>query len=76
MTRNVTLRLDEEVLRRARHLAVEEDQSLSQWVTNLVSSTVSGKTDFATARRRAMKHLDAGLHLGGKPIQRENIYDR
>ena len=36
MARNVTLRLDEAILRKARHQAVERDQSLSQWVREAV----------------------------------------
>ncbi len=33
MGENVTLRPDESIIRRARHAAVEQDQSLSEWVS-------------------------------------------
>ena len=44
MARNVTIRLDEAVLKRCRHLAVER--------------------------------LDKGFNLGGRPLSREEIYER
>jgi len=37
MAKNVTLRLDEAVLRKARHAAVEEDKSLSERVAGLIT---------------------------------------
>ena len=40
MTKNITLRMDEDVLRKAKHLAVEENKSLSAWIAELVESVV------------------------------------
>ena len=76
MTRNVTLRLDEAVLRKARHLAVEHDQSLSQWVEGLIERQVTHQEAFAAAKRRSLKRLSAGLPLGGKPLTREEAHAR
>jgi len=76
MTKNVTLRLDEMILRKARHLAVEHDQSFSQWVEGLIERQVTQREAFAAARRRSLKRLSSGLSLGDKPLTREEAHAR
>lgn len=76
MNKNVTLRLDEAILRKARHAAVETDQSLSEWVANLIVSAVSQQERHSKARKSALKRMEAGFHLGGKPLSRDEIYER
>ena len=76
MAKNITLSLDEVVLRKARHAAVEADQSLSQWVTNLITREVSSSDASASAKERALKRLKQGFHLGGKPVVRETLHER
>ena len=76
MTRNITLRLDEAVLQRAKHKAVEADCSLSEWVAKLIAEQVSGTSDYAAARKRALKWLDTGFDLGGKPLTRDEAHER
>lgn len=76
MTRNVTLRLDEAVLRKARHAAVEEDQSLSEWVTRQILDSLSRRERLSKARRRALQRLDNGFRLGGRPLNRDEVHER
>ncbi len=76
MMKNVTLKLDEAVLQRAKHKAVEEDCSLSEWVAKLISEQVSRSSDYAAARARAIKRLETGFHLGGKPLTRDEAHER
>ena len=76
MTKNVTLRLDEAILHKARHQAVEKKKSLSQWLSELIAKTVAGKGDYQRTRERALKRLQKEFHLGGKSFKREEIYDR
>lgn len=76
MAKNVTLRLDDAVLRKARHMAVEQDRSLSQWMADLITQTVTDSDRFAGARKRALRHLDSPLRLGGKPLTREQAHGR
>ncbi len=45
MTKNITLRMDEELLRRAKHVAVEEDKSLSAWIADLIQSIVKNGSE-------------------------------
>lgn len=76
MAKNLTLRIDEGVLRKARHAAVEEDLSLSQWVTGVIRRAVGQDTEYERARREAMRLMSRGFHLGGKPLSRDELHER
>jgi hypothetical protein len=76
MTRNITLRLDEAVLRKARHAAVEKDQSLSAWVAELVARATAEQDRKKDARANALHRLQKGFHLGGTPFSREDTHER
>ena len=74
MSRNVTIRLDEAVVRKCRHAAVETDKSLSQWIADELVKVVSAQDQQLEAKKRALKRLESGFSLGGKPLTREEIY--
>lgn len=76
MTRNVTLRIDETILRRARLSAVKKDQSLSQWLSSLILKNAEDEPGYAEARSRARGLANQGFHLGGTPLSREQIHER
>ncbi len=75
MTKNITLRLDAQLLHKARYKAVAYNKSLSQWVSDLIASEVSASDDHQRARARALASLKQGFHLGGKPLSRADIYE-
>ena len=74
-TKNVTLRLDELLLKQCRKLAVDEDKSLSAWLTDLIKEKLRTDSDYEKARKRAIELMEEGFNLGG-PLSREEIYDR
>jgi hypothetical protein len=76
MGKNVTLRLDESIIRKAKHAAVEQDQSLSEWVSGLISNAVSRKARSLSARQKALKRMEHGFHLSGNPLSREEVHER
>ena len=76
MTKNLTLRMDATLLKAARHRAVEADKSLSQWVTDLIAREVTRDDAYERAKQRALKRMQKGLPLGGKPIPREELHER
>ncbi len=76
MTKNLTLKVDEELLARARHLAVDERKSLSAWVAELIEEALKERARYEESRIGAMRVLDQGFHLGGKPLSRDSIYER
>jgi hypothetical protein len=75
-TANVTLRIDKHLLRKLRHRAVDENMSLSGWITALLERTLESEASFQLARKRALKRLDRGFSLGGKPLTREQAHAR
>jgi hypothetical protein len=74
--KNVTLRLDESIIRQAKHAAVEQDQSLSEWISNLITRAVSKKNRSLSTREKALKRMKRGFHLGGTPLSREQAHER
>jgi hypothetical protein len=74
MAKNVTLRIDEAVLQKARYEAVQQNRSLSQWLTELIVQAVSRDSKQAAARRQTLKALDRTFDLTGKPLSRDEIY--
>lgn len=76
MTRNVTLRMDEELLAELRHRAVDAQMSLSAWITATLDSLVPRSGEMAATRARALTRMERGFHLGGKPLTREELHVR
>lgn len=76
MTTNITLRLDEKTLRRIRHLAVDQQTSVSAWVGNLVTRTVAELDGFEPARRRALHAMKQPLPVQSGPLSREQAHER
>lgn len=76
MTRNVTLRMDEELLAELRHRAVDAHMSLSAWITATLEALVPRATELDEVRERAIKRMEKGFDLGGSPISREDLHAR
>ena len=77
MTRNVTLTLDERVLREARILAAERGISLSALLRQELLRLVEAHRGYDKARATALRRLARGQSLGGGPMpRREELHDR
>ena len=76
MTKNVTIRMDEALLRQVRHRAVDENLSTSKWIMKVLREATQDDRRDAAARRRSLKRLDKGFHLGGTPLSREQTHVR
>lgn len=76
MKKNITLSLEEELLRRVRHQAVDSNLSLSAWVAQLLKKMVTDEDRFVRARAKSLKRLERGFKLGGKPLTREEVHAR
>jgi predicted DNA-binding protein len=76
MLKNITLKIDDRILTRVRHLAVDENKSVSAWVTELIERTLNEADEYEQARREAIDTLHGGFHLGGRPLSREEVHDR
>ncbi len=76
MTRNVTLRMDDDLLTELQHRAVDAHMSLSAWITTIIRSVVPPTNEVDEARTRAIRRMESGFHLGGIPLSREEIHAR
>jgi hypothetical protein len=68
--------MDDQLLTALRHRAVDAHMSLSAWITSVLQEHVHGTADYEQARQRALKRLDAGWPLGGRPLTREDAHAR
>ena len=76
MTKNITLRLEEAVLRKAKQTALQHDQSLSKWVAGLIVQIVSAPDIFHATKQRVLRRLETGFHLSGAPMRRDQLHER
>jgi hypothetical protein len=77
MGRNITLSLDDEILREARILAAQQGLSVSAFLRRELSRLVEERRGFVKARDAALRRLAHGSHLGGGPLPtRDELYDR
>ncbi len=76
MLKNITLKIDDQILRRVRHLAVDENKSVSAWVSELIARALHEADEYEQVRREAIDSLHGGFHLGGRPLSREEVHDR
>jgi hypothetical protein len=76
---NVTVSLSEDLLRQARHLAVDEGVSLSRFVALSLEQRVEAVRGYRAARERQLSLLRAGLDLGtGGTVawSRDSVHER
>lgn len=66
MKQNVTVRLDKDILKKAKVLAAQRDTSLSRLLSEELAAAVEGGERYELARRKALNDLATGLHLGGR----------
>jgi predicted NUDIX family phosphoesterase len=76
MKKNITLRIDAELLKRCRYEAVEHDTSLSQWAADVLEERVKQKAVYQQAKKRAIKRLHSGFSLGGEIFNRSELHER
>jgi len=75
--RNITLSLDEEILREARVLAAERGMSVSAFLREGLADLVERQRGYAKARESALRRLARGRSLGGDRLpSREDLHDR
>jgi len=73
MTKNITLRMDEQLLKDVKHIAVEEDMSVSAWINQLVEKATrkdvryeEGSVKSSMKMPMAMRPSDADPRSGSK----------
>lgn len=77
MKKNLTLALPEDLLRRARILAVHEGTTVNEMVRGLLESHVGGKDRVAEAVEDLIRlGRESGGEWGGRKWTREELHDR
>ena len=77
MTRNVTLKLDADLLRKARVLAAEQGTSMSGMLAEKLAELVREREQYDQARKRALARLRTGMDLGWRrPASRDELHER
>ena len=76
MKTNVTIRMDETLLRKVRHRAVDEHLSTTRWIANVLEKATDVEENKDAIRHRALRRLESGFHMGGEPLGREQVHER
>jgi hypothetical protein len=65
-TQNLTIKLDVNMVRKAKVVAAERSTSISALVARKIEEMVGEDSAYQAARRRALHWLSQGWHLGGR----------
>jgi predicted transcriptional regulator len=77
MKTNITLKVERDLLRRARVLAAEKDTSVSALVTEQLEKAVREREGYEQAKKHALAAMKKGLNLGyRRPTSREELHER
>lgn len=74
--RNLTVQLDEDVIRRAKVVAARRGTSVSGLVASQLEEIVEQDARYEQARRRAMGALGSVTDRGGRRWRREELHER
>ena len=74
--RNITVAIEAGLLKKARAIAAQRGSSVSGLLADHLRTIVDEDATYALAKKRAMELMAKGWPLGGKPLSREEIYDR
>ncbi len=76
---NITLSIPKETLKKAKHLAVAKDQSLSGLLTSYIEDLVREEEQYIQGQRQQLKLMEEGIDFGLKGNvnwSREDIHER
>jgi hypothetical protein len=72
----VTVQLDDSDVRRAAEAASRRGRSLAEWAADVLHDALARDEAYERARRTAIEMMSKGFDLGGKPLTRDEVYDR
>jgi len=74
---NITLSLDKDLIRKARHLSARKSMSVSKLLSDELERLVTESERYAQAKRSALAALKKGFHMGGRvTTTRVELHDR
>jgi hypothetical protein len=78
-TQNVTLSIPKDVLRRAKHVAIDRGISLSRLLVESIAKAADDDRRYRVASRKLLRGMKKGFNLGvgdGPLPPRETLYER
>ena len=75
MNKTITVKMNENILRKAKFFAIEHHMSLSQWISRLIKNCISKQHTYQKSKKEALRHLLKGYHVGEKLFTREQIHE-
>ena len=76
MRQNITIAVEQELLRKARVLAAERGTSVSKLLSDELERLVGQSERYQKVRAEALADLDRGLRLGGQVASRDALHER
>ena len=73
--RNLTVQLDEDIIRQAKILAAERGTSVSGLVAGELEQLVAQNARYEEARRRAVELMEQSAPRGGRTWQRDDLQE-
>jgi hypothetical protein len=78
-TQNVTVSLPVDLVREARHLAVDRGMSLSKFVASLIEEKITWRRDYEIARQRQLRMMAEAEDRGTNGVitwTRDELHER
>jgi predicted transcriptional regulator len=76
MRQNLTIAIEQDLIRRAKVLAAERGKSISRLLADELQRLVDDQASYLRAKESALAEIDAGLRLGGRMVSREELHER
>ena len=77
MKQNITLALEQELLKKAKVLAAKKDVSVTKLLAEELARMVAADDQYELSKKRALARLKKGFHLGGQILpDREELHAR
>ena len=78
MTKNITIRMDEQLLKDVKHIAVEHDMSVSAWITQTVEKAAKRDFRYEEAASGIMRLMEEAKDYGdaGRTYTRDEMHER
>ncbi len=78
MTKNITIRMDEQLLKEVKHIAVEQDMSVSAWIVQVVKREAHQGITYEDAGAGIMRLMEQAKDYGdgGKTYSRDEMHER
>ncbi len=76
MTKNITIRMDEQLLKNVKHIAIEQDMSVSAWITQAVEKEARKDLRYDEDKAFILKVMEEAPAYAGKTFTRDELHER